>query len=330
MRKLLNLIVIGSALAIFAPARAAPPMTLSVAVFPGGANWPIWVAAERGFFAANGLTVTVAPTPNSVAQMTGLIEGKFDIAMTAADNLVAYDEGQGEAQVAGTPDLVAVMGGDSGLLNLVTIPDIAGYEGLKGRELSVDAKTTGYAFVLMKMLEMAGLREGDYRLVRAGGVLQRFEALQKREHAGTLLVSPFELALEPKGFHRLGRARDTLGHYQGVVGGVRRGWAVTHTAELVAYIRGYLAALDWLYQPANRAEAIAIYRNNLPKVPLELAERSYDVLLDPADGLQRDARIDLEGVRTVLALRSQYGEPRRTLTDPSKYYDGSYYQKARE
>ncbi len=61
---------------------------------------------------------------------------------------------------------------------------------------------------------------------------------------------------------------------------------------------------------------------------LDLADASYKVLLDPSTGLQRKAELDIEGLRTVLALRSEYGQPRKTLTDPAKYYESSYYKKA--
>jgi hypothetical protein len=44
----------------------------------------------------------------------------------------------------------------------------------------------------------------------------------------------------------------------------------------------------------------------------------------------RRAELDVEGVKTVLALRSEYGEPRKTLTDPTKYFDLQYYEKARK
>src|SRR5229473_7792501 len=89
-----------------APERAAAQNLepVSVIVFPGGFNWPIWVAQEKGYFAKGGIEVKLTPTPNSVFQLTNLIEGKFDIAMTAIDNLIAYQEGQGEAPVSGTPD----------------------------------------------------------------------------------------------------------------------------------------------------------------------------------------------------------------------------------
>jgi hypothetical protein len=33
-------------------------------------------------------------------------------------------------------------------------------------------------------------------------------------------------------------------------------------------------------------------------------------------------------VRTVLQLRSKYAEPKKTLADPAKYYDPSFYNQA--
>src|SRR5260221_11907708 len=73
----------------------APPKPVNLIVFPGGFNWPVWVAQEKGLFAKNGIEVRITPTPSSVFQLTNLIDGKFDIAMTAIDNLIAYREGQG-------------------------------------------------------------------------------------------------------------------------------------------------------------------------------------------------------------------------------------------
>src|SRR5262245_2563101 len=67
--------------------------SVSVIVFPEGFNWPM----DKGYFARGGIEVVLTPTPNSVFQLTNLNDGKFDIAMTAIDNVIAYMEGQGEA-----------------------------------------------------------------------------------------------------------------------------------------------------------------------------------------------------------------------------------------
>lgn len=330
MKKLswIGLALVAAVALLPAAARAQTPKTLEVIVFPGGFNWPIWVALEKGYFAKNGVAVHLTPTPGSVFQLTNLIDGKFDIGMTAIDNPIAYDEGQGEAPTAKKPDLVAFMGGDNGFLHLVTVPEVKSYKDLKGKTLSVDALTTGYAFVLMKMLERKGLKRSDYTLAKAGGVLERFQALMKKEHAGTLLLSPFEVAAEAQGFRDLGAAIDIFGHYQGLVAAARRDWLKEHGPEAVGYIRGYVAGLDWLYDRKNKAEAIAILRKNLTSMSPELAEKTYGVLLDSKRGFTKKARLDVEGIKTVLAIRSQYGEPKKKLSDPSRYYDLTYYKRA--
>jgi len=306
---------------------AQGPTTLNVIVFAGGFNWPIWVAQEKGFFRENGVEVTVSSTPGSVYQLVNLIDGKFDIAMTAIDNLIAYREGQGEDPKVG-PDLVAVMGADQGFLKLVTVPEITSIGELRGKTVSVDARTTGYAFVLFELLERGGLREPDYKVERAGGVLQRFQALMEKKHDGTLLLSPFEVQAEARGFHTLASASQVLGPYQGLVAGVRQAWAVEHREALVGYIRGYVKGVDWLYNPANKAEAIALFRKNLPNVSPEGAEASYRLLLDPQTGFQRNGAISLAGISQVLALRSKWSEQKKALGQPIQYYDSTYYDAA--
>src|SRR5438309_7827426 len=315
--------------ALLAPPPSAPSLqTVNLIVFPGGFNWPIWVAQEKGFFASNGIELKVTPTPSSVFQLTNLIDGKFDIAMTAIDNLIAYREGQGEVPRLG-PDLFAFMGCDNGFLRLVTVPEVGNYRELHGKALSADAPTTGYAFVLFEILARNRMQEDrDYTVVTAGGVLQRFQALMEKKHAGTLLLSPFEVQAEAKGFHRLANAIDVPGRYQGLVAGARMSWAEQNRDAVVGYIRAYSDAVDWLYDPTNRDEALAIFMKNLPGASAPAALTAYGILLGSTEGFQRKAKIDMEGVKTVLALRSKYGQPRKSLSDPSPYYDPSFYDAA--
>ena len=310
------------------PQSAKPVQTLNVIVFPGGFNWPIWVGQEKGLFAKNGVELKITPTPNSTFQLTNLIEGKFDIAMTAIDNLVAYREGQGESGAVG-PDLIAFMGGDQGFLRLVTTPEIKSFADLRGKTLSVDALTTGYAFVLLELLDRNGLKlDTDYKTERAGGVLQRYAALMEKKHAGTMLISPFEVQAEAKGFNRLANAIDVLGRYQGLVGGARKSWADANRDAMVGYIRGFSDSVDWLYEPKNKEEAIGIFLKNLPQANAQAAAIAYNVLLNPKEGFQKKAKIDMDGVKTVLDLRSKYGKAGVKLADPNRYYDPSFYDVA--
>lgn len=311
-----------------APARAQALPQITVNVFPGGFNWPSFVAREKGFFEHNGIQVALQFTPNSVAQMTGLAQGKFDIAITAVDNIVAYVEGQGEAPIGPQPEFFAFMGSDSGFLNLVVTPDIHSFSDLKGKTLSVDARTTGYAFVLFEMLAKNGLHEGDYSIAKVGGTAQRWNALRNKEQSGTLLSAPLNLLAREQHFVELAKATKVIGPYQGNVAATRRTWARQHRDLVIAFIRGYVQAIAWLYEPANRDEAVRILEKNVPEMSDHLAQQSYAELLNPQDGFSRKGRVNFDGLRTVLALRSHYAEPPKKLTNPLKYYDPSYYNSA--
>src|SRR3989344_4349940 len=141
------------------PTRNAFPMandpalqTVNMITFGGGYSLPAWVAQRQGFFARHGIAVNITHTPNSVYLMQNLIEGRFDLTVTAMDNLVAYQEGQGEAAYAGICDLVAFMGVDDSFQSLMAAPGIRTVADLRGRKIAVDALTTGYAFILREMI----------------------------------------------------------------------------------------------------------------------------------------------------------------------------------
>src|SRR6195256_5753279 len=163
---------IAAAAALFAAAGvslAQGPKPLEVIAFGGGGNWPLWAAQEKGLFAKNGIAVKLSFTPNSVEQIRNLMNGTYDLGTTAYDNVVAYQEGQGETELSTQPDLFAFMGGYSGALRFVTQPHIKTYAALKGKTLGVDAATTGFAFILYKLPALNGLGLSDYKVERLGG-----------------------------------------------------------------------------------------------------------------------------------------------------------------
>ena len=297
---------------------------LSVIVFPGGFNLPIWAAERQGFFDERGLRVVLTPTPSSTFQMQGLAEGRFDIAMTAFDNVVAYQEGQGEAEIPPNPDLFAFMGSDNGFLSVIGGKDVRTLNELKGRKLAVDALTTGYAFVLRELLSRSGISETQVTFERMGGALPRFQELLKGTHSGTILVTPFDLLAMNEGYPLLARAHEQLGAYQGVVAATRRSWAAKNEAALAGFVRAYRAGVEFLYSSRDIAEALLVA--NVRAMTPALAKQTLEVLLDPASGFFRDVRLDPAGMETVLALRSKFGKVK--LYDPQKYLDPSYRQKA--
>ena len=321
--------LLGTGVMAQTPAPASPPAStpLRVITFDGGWNLPLWAAQRQGFFEANGVSVQFSYTPSSAFLVTSLFDGKADIGLALIDNLIAYQEGQGEAKIPDNPDLFGFMGGDGGFLSVMTAPAVKGFADLKGKTLSVDAMTTGAAFVLREIMVRNGIGEGDVTYVRAGGTANRYRDLLAGKHDATLLRTPFELQAQNQGYRQLATA-DVLGAYQGTSGIARRSWAKDHEAALTGFIRAYRAAVTWLYNPANRDIVEALMVANSRDMTPALAKQAYPLLLSDKGGIARDLSIDTAGLRTVLELRSKYAVPKAALGEPDKYIDLTYYNKA--
>src|SRR5262245_27890981 len=156
-----------------------PAQTIRMINFAGGFNLPIWMTQRQGFFAAEKIDVKMDFTPGSTYQLTHMIAGNYDMGFTAIDNIIAYREGQNEAYLPpGTNvDLIAVLASDDGFLSISAQKDVASVEALKGHTVTVDAMTTGFAFVLREVLARKGVAESDVKFERAGGVANRFRMM---------------------------------------------------------------------------------------------------------------------------------------------------------
>jgi ABC-type nitrate/sulfonate/bicarbonate transport system substrate-binding protein len=304
------------------PAMAQEPTKLRVNVFAGVQNLAIFVGQTKGVLARHGLAVELQFTPNSPAQREGLAKGAFEIAHAGVDNSVALAEtGAGS---------IIVMGGDSSMQELFAQPEIKAIADLKGRILVVDAPNTSYALVAKKILLKEGLREGqDYTLKPGGGTPLRLGILKEsKENAATLLNPPFSVMAARDGFTSFGTAVKLIGPYQGTGCLVLRSWAEANAKTLEGYLAAYLESLRWALNPANRAEAVALLADRL-KIPTDIAEATYAVAADPANGLAPDARFDMDGFRNLLALRAELqGAWGGTPPSPDKYVELSYYQRA--
>jgi ABC-type nitrate/sulfonate/bicarbonate transport system substrate-binding protein len=303
--------------------------TIELICFPGAPNLPIFVAKEKGFFERAGVAINMTTTPSSAFQAENLINGKFHIAGTAFDNVVAYQEGQGAVTFDRQPDLFAFMGATQVELAFIVAPTINGYADLKGKSLALDAVATGFAFVLYEMLARAGLSREDYSFAAVGATPHRWEAVRTGAHVGTITIEPFTSIAKAQGFKVLETSTNVFPVYQGGSFAASRQWAAANADALKGFIQGYLAGLAWTLDPPNREEATQTLLRNMPEIKPGVAGAVMESLLSPKSGLTPKGVILPEGVKAVLDLRTRYGSGSAPLTDPSKYIDLKYYDEAR-
>jgi hypothetical protein len=178
------------------------------------------------------------------------------------------------------------------------------------------------------MVNRSEIKESEITYVRAGGSPNRFRNLLEGKHAGTLLPTPFEMQAMDKGFNKLSAGMDLFGHYMGRTAFAQRAWVKQNEATVISFMRAYREAMEYLFDPRNREICEALLIANDPGMTPALAKKTYDIFVNPKNGLFRNLALDMEGVKTVLDLRSKYGVPQKTLTDASKYVDLSMHQKA--
>jgi ABC-type nitrate/sulfonate/bicarbonate transport system substrate-binding protein len=296
--------------------------SLKVMVFPSLANLPIYVADRKGFYTERGLAVEVLHTPNSDVLRNGLAKGDHQIVHAAVDNAVAM------AEVAKV-DIVVFLGGDGGWNSLFVRPEINSYDEIRGKIVGVDAPDTAYALLLYKMLDLKGVKKGEYQVKPIGGTHQRIEAmLNDKSIVASMLNAPFSIRAEREGLKNFGQAVAVTGPYQAGAAWALRPWAQANGDTLTKYIQAHVKALRWALTPENKAEASAILAERL-RVTSDVAGRAYDMGLDPNDGFAKDAKFNLEGFTNVLKLRAEtLGTWGGAPPSPSKYLDMSYFERA--
>ena len=324
MRVTLKAFLFGAALAVSIAAAKAQtqPTQLTIMVFQGVQNLPLFAAQTKGFFGKRNLEVEIKIAPTSDEMRNGLAEGRYQIVHGAIDNAVAM------AEVA-KADIAVVIGGDNGWNQLIVQPGVGSIADLRGKTVIVDAPNTAYALQLYDMLAQAGLKKGDYEVKVVGATFRRLDAIRgDKTIAASMLNPPFSVLAQKAGLKNLGSAVKTVGPYQATGGFVMRAWAKQNEDTLVKYLAAYVEGVRWALDPANKEHAIRLLMDRL-KLAEDVATAAYTYATDPAEGFAKDGKVDVEGFRNVLKLRAQHlGTWGGTPPAPEKYLDLSYYQKA--
>ena len=292
---------------------------LKVMVFAGIQNLPLIVAETKGFFKKRGLNVEVALAPSSDALRNGLAEGKHQIVHGGIDNAIAM------AEVA-KADISILMGGDSAWNRLVVQSDIASIKDLRGKTVIVDAPTTSYAFQVYEVLKRNGLNKGDYEVKAVGSTQKRYEAIiGDKTASASALNPPFSILAKRAGLKEMGEMVQIIGPLQTTACWTMKPWASANADVVVRYIQAFVEGVRWTLDPANKDEAIDLVTARF-KLERDVAAEAYAIAADPKSGMAKDAKLDMDGLKTVLTLREDWSGVKPGT--PARYIDLSYYEKA--
>jgi ABC-type nitrate/sulfonate/bicarbonate transport system substrate-binding protein len=274
------------------------------------------VGTLHGSFEKHGLAVEHSETPSSTEQMRGLSNGKFDLASTAFDNVLAWSGREGA-------EIVAIATAAAGVvLPVVVRPEINDWEDLRGKALAVDAVDTAYGLVLRRVLLEHGLDldKGDYTFVPVGATGYRFESMEKGETFAAILNPPWNQRAMEAGMKSFGDHREVLPNYPGGTYAVTKKFGEENRGAVVGFLKGLSEAAEWLHNPdtADRAaQRLAAeeggdadaFKSRFNRVPKELTVTGADL-------------------QVVLDLRVQCGFTPPMGPDVEAYLDTSYLEEA--
>lgn len=265
------------------------------------------VARDRGIFQSFGLSVNEYPVPSSPAQFRSLGAGDYDLVLTSPDNVAAYRLTEANP-LAARLDVRMLLGLDAGLgLSIVATPDVDCLEDLRGRTIGVDVPSSGFALALFSVLAHCGMRrDQDYKLVSLGSTPRRREALLAGECDATLLNAGHDIAAEIAGCRRLARITDTLSPYLGTVLAATGEWLDGNLELARRFGDAWLAATAIVLDPAEQAYVEPLVGEEL-SLPPEGTGAGYAMMTSTHDGLNATGEVGEAALRTVLAVRAEYG-----------------------
>jgi ABC-type nitrate/sulfonate/bicarbonate transport system substrate-binding protein len=313
--KFLSLLIL--AWLAFLPAQSrAEPVRVGI-ISDSATSWPLRVGQEKGFFRQEGADVEILVEVDSGKLLNGLAEGKYDISHQASDHFIRGVQD-------GKP-LFIFMTISRPIFDFVVSPDVRSISDLKGKTIALDRPTTGYWVLFRKIFAEKGVSPEDYKLLpNLGGAEKRFLAVKEGRAQGTFLNPPLSLGAIAQGFPRLTGLSEHFPDLPGSSGGARKDWALKNEKTLVAYLRGWKRAVDWLADPKNREEAIAIYAKRV-KVDAEQLAGTYDSFV--RDGLVR-SKLSMDGMKQMLDLLVESGQLTPDAANPELYAIPSYQERA--
>ena len=277
------------------------------------AEWPLMLAQSQGFFAKNGVNVSVVSAGSPPNVINALATNGVNIAEDGTDSYIAA-----VAHHLPIKMIAPVLAVDP--YSLMVAPSITSIQQLKGKTITLGTKEDVTAITFSALLAPSHLTMSDFSIVVAGSTPARWAALQSGNAQGSMLLQPFDLLAQAQGYHALGTGQQVLKDWVFTTIAVNEGWAANNRAAIVATLRSLREGIQ--YGATHRTEAIAALISYTHATP-EIAAKTYDLDFNQWKAFRSDLSVTPEQLATIAKYQIQFG----VLTAAPAFadmYDGSY------
>ena len=271
MARAIAVIVLAAALAAGSrPAGAALPPATMLWVAAAGSQAVAWVTKEAGYFARDGVDLTLDYLSGSPTAAAALVSGRVDFVQMAGPAVVAAD--------ARGAHLVMVMGFvTQPAFVVVAVPEVQTPEQLRGKTVAVSKIGSSDDFMLREALTHLGMRaETDVKIIGVGSVAAQIAALSKHLVDAAVFDPPNDVVAVRAGAHVLVRVADLGVPYQAAGLVTSREYVAAHRDLVARVVRAMTEGVHRIKTDRIFTEDVmARYLKNNDPVVVNAAYDSY-------------------------------------------------------
>src|SRR5215207_3340020 len=254
-----------------APSSAQTVVTLGSVGSSSANGWPSYVAIEKGFFSAAGIKPDTVFAQSNAGVIQQVAAGSIHVSTNSGlvDPIRAIQKG--------APIAIIRIEVQVPPYSLLAKSNIKSLKDLKGKLISLGGAKDITRIFVEQMLEPNGVKPGEFDMTFAGATSARFSALQAGAVDAAILTPPFNFHAQSAGFNLLGNTVQYVDMpFAGI--SVNTNWAAANKATVLKVVEVYNKSMAWLYDPANRDEAVQILMK-VSKIKQSDVELAYEFLI---------------------------------------------------
>jgi NitT/TauT family transport system substrate-binding protein len=278
-------------------------------------NWPSFIAIEKGFFRREGVELETTYVGNVANTVQQLVAGSFDVASSTFDTAVRAIANGGSAVMVG------------GMVtkypySIMSVPTVATAADMKGKRIILPFPKDLLTIVWNRWVTEKGMKPDEIEQVYAGATPNRLAAMMSGTVQAALLTQPFDFRAAADGYKKLLDIGAYGKEYGFLTVLARPQWLRDNPDTARAFLRALTAAIDWLYDPANRDEAIAVLAKSTQLDPA-IATQTYDYYVKELQPFSRKLAIPDNIVPATVKTLIELGDIKPDSTGKT-YADLSY------
>lgn len=285
-------------------------------------SWPLYVAEEKKFLQKNGLQLEVIIIRGATNTTRAVLSETVPIGRINPDYVIgAIEKGAKVRIVSGNMEKIPY--------DLIARPEIKSGADLKGKTIGVSTLTGGTTLMLQEVVEKAfKLKETDFKMLVVGTSPERYAAIKGGSVQATFMGPPFNIRAKQEGFNSLVTFHEILGPIQFTVDFAHQNFLKSNRDEVVKYLKSIIQATQWLYDPKNKEEAIALHMKIL-KSERNVAEQDYKYLVQEFQPFPKTGSVSKVAMEKTIELRAKEGMYKDKKVPPyTNYVDNSFIEEA--